>query len=380
MDVKTIAAQVLLTAVSGSDGLSEKTKDLLNEIPAGGVVLFKYNLGRGGKAALRLSREATVSVVRGGIASGSPGLPPFVAVDHEGGGVHRFGSDLTRLPAAAAFSLSAAPAEESVRGAALRAGRELRAVGVSLNLAPVAEAGEEGSSALFLGDRAYCADADATGKLAAAFVAGMDEAGTACALKHFPGNAAADPHRALPTLLQGKHALDAMASPFAGVFRSADPAAVMVSHAVVASMDPEVPGSLSRAVVTDWLRNKMGFRGMVVTDDLRMAAISSTGRTPAQAAVEAVAAGADLVMTWPEDLRSLRDALVVATGDGRLPRGRLEDAARRVVAAKLRYGLLPMDQAGLAFFEADTGGFDSIEDELAGLRTETERYLNERGL
>jgi beta-N-acetylhexosaminidase len=141
---------------------------------------FQYNLGRGSETTRKLTDECLAAVISGQRkrslkteSDGDPTAPgsgerylvlPFVAVDHEGGSVHRFASDATRLPAAADFGELAAEggereAAETVREAAYRSGLELRALGVTLNLAPVAEAADDRNVA-FLGDRSYGADGD----------------------------------------------------------------------------------------------------------------------------------------------------------------------------------------------------------------------------
>ena len=356
------AAQILLTGVDGSASLSRKSSELLSRVPVGGAMLFKYNLGRGAGAAARLAAD---------IRSAVPGpVPPAVAADHEGGSVHRFGPDATRLPPAASFGrLELARVRSVVEGAAYRSGRELRALGVTLNLAPVAEvAGEEASA--FLGDRAYGSDPSIVAEAAIGFVAGMRRAGVACVVKHFPGNAAADPHESAVVLTAAGAEFEALLAPFSRVFAEARPAAVMVSHAVVVSVDPNRPGTLSPLVVEGLLRKRLGFRGLAVSDDLRMKAISATGLSPELAAPVAVAAGIDLVMTWPADAERLRNALVSAVASGTLSRERLREAAARVVALKARYGLL----------EAEAPGPESVERELTALRADTENFLRAEGL
>lgn len=359
-----LASQILLTGVEGAEALSPRSAALLARVPAGGAMLFKYNLGRGAAAARRLSS---------GIAEAVGGaVPPFVAADQEGGSVHRFGTDATRLPAAAAFgALARGRLPSAVQEAAYRSGRELRALGITLNLAPVAEIVDEKSKA-FLGDRAYGSDPELAGRAAAAFVAGMRRAGVACVVKHFPGNAAADPHAERAVLDAGPEELERLLGSFAVALRTARPAAVMVSHAVVASVDPDRPATLSPAVIGGLLRKRLGFRGVAVSDDLRMKAISSFGLSPARAATLAVAAGIDLVMTWPSDAEALRDALVAAAASGELPRERLREAAARVVAAKVRYGLLDA-----AAPEASPAEADAL---LAALRKDTGDYLRSEGL
>ncbi len=358
MDDAALAAQVLLTGIDGSAALSPRSAELLARVSAGGVMLFKYNLGRGRDAARRLAADIRAAV---------PGeVPPLIAVDHEGGSVHRFGDDVLRLPAAAAFgALDASRCARVAEEAAYLSGRELRALGVTLNLAPVAETADDQSSA-FLGDRAYGKNPETVAAAASAFVEGMRRAGISCAVKHFPGNAAADPHASRAVVSARGEALDELLKSFSLTFGASYPAAVMVSHAVVEAVDPARPATLSSKVIEGLLRGQLGFRGLAVSDDLRMKAIADAGYGPERAAVEAVKAGIDLVMTWPADAERLRDALAAAAASGELPRERLEEAAVRVVALKLRGGV-----------------FDAApepEAEPGALKAETERFLRAEGL
>jgi beta-N-acetylhexosaminidase len=117
----------------------------------------------------------------------------------------------------------------------------------------------------------------------------------------------------------------------------------MVSHVTVPARDAENPSSLSRAVMTDWLRGELGFRGIIIADDFSMAAVASRGIAPEDAAVEALIAGADMVMTWPSAIVPVHRAIAAALADGRLPRQRLLEAVERIAAEKLRYGLVRFD-------------------------------------
>ncbi|MFA6506565.1 MAG: glycoside hydrolase family 3 N-terminal domain-containing protein [Treponemataceae bacterium] len=359
------AAQVLLTAAEGSASLSRESAELLSALPAGGVMLFKYNLGKGADAARRLTDAIRATV--------SGPVPPFIAADQEGGSVHRFGADATKLPPAAAFgSIERSRVRSVAEGAAFRSGRELSALGVTLNLAPVAEVSDE-KSTLFLGDRAYGNDPTLVADAASGFIEGMRRAGVACVVKHFPGNAAADPHKARAVIQAEGAALDRLIEPFRLVFVRSQPAAVMVSHAVIAAIDPSRPATLSPLVIDGLLRKKLGYRGLAVSDDLRMKAITATGLSPAQAAPLAINAGIDLVMTWPLDAAYLRDSLVDAVASGQLSRDRLREAAARVVAVKIRYGLIDPPPAARIRVK-------DINIELAALKKETANYLRTEGL
>jgi beta-N-acetylhexosaminidase len=114
----------------------------------------------------------------------------------------------------------------------------------------------------------------------------------------------------------------------------------MVSHVLVPAWDGERIGSLSPALIGEWLRKDMGFGGIVLADDFSMAAAASR-LSPEEAAVASIAAGADMVMAWPMNLLKLRGAILKALEEGRLSRSRLEEAAARIIAEKIRLGLFP---------------------------------------
>jgi beta-N-acetylhexosaminidase len=265
-------------------------------------------------------------------------LFPFVASDQEGGGVQRI-RGAASLPAASSYrqKFSEADALAAIETDAEKAARELRRVGINLNLAPVAEAA---SSSSFLGNRSYGADPSFAGRAASAFIRGMDRGGVACTVKHFPGHSGSDPHKTSDVAIAAEGAeLDALLSPFRAAFASR-PAAVMASHAVVKAWDGK-NASLSPAAVKV-LREEMGFGGIIIADDFIMeAAAGSGGRKipPEKLAVQAIAAGIDMVMAWPANVESIRREIVAAVADGRIARARLVEAASRIVAEKLRYGL-----------------------------------------
>jgi beta-N-acetylhexosaminidase len=221
---------------------------------------------------------------------------------------------------------------------AFKSGRELRELGLTLNLAPVAEILTE-ENRDFLEDRSYGPDPVFTEAAAAAFIRGMDRAGIAAVVKHFPGNAAADPHGGKVLLKSDGDSLDAMVRPFASLIQEPGPSAIMVSHVIIPAWDGERNASLSPAVIQTRLREELGFTGIVLADDFSMGAVAASGLRPADAAVEALIAGVDMVMTWPMNIREIRGAILAAVQNGRLSRERLRDAAARIIAEKIRYGI-----------------------------------------
>lgn len=326
-DESALAGQALMVGVGGSVRLAPESRRLLEEIRPGAVLLFGYNVEGGPRGLSSLCQEITLAAAR-------DGLPPFIAIDHEGGRVYRFKAGLTRLPSAARLGragLSAAAAAGEI------AGTELRALGVTMNLAPVVEAGDEANASV-LGDRAWARSPETAAELAAAFIASCEAAGVAAVAKHFPGNGSVDPHRG-PSRLEasGSEAERRYLEPFSRAI-DAGVSSVMLSHAIAPFLDPELPASLSPTALAR-LRGELGFQGIAMTDDVQMAAVEGLG-TPGQLAVAALRAGADLIMVSGQAVaREARDALrAEAILDPRF-KDRLRDAAARQVAQRLRFGL-----------------------------------------
>jgi beta-N-acetylhexosaminidase len=341
LDDRTLAAQVLLTGIDGKGVLGDYMKSLLQRVPAGGIVLFKYNLSvEVSRIAPFLAAAAEAASIRAGDAVT---VPPFIAADHEGGQVHRFGEGVTRLPAPAVYWKTAAmwgwdATVRAVEAAARASGREMRALGLTMNLAPVAEALTEDNRA-FLDGRSYGPNPVFVERAAAAFVRGMEAAGISCVVKHFPGNTGIDPHEKAVILYADREELDRMTAPMAALIRSGIPA-IMVSHTLVPARDPGCIASLSPLVIGEWLRGELGFTGIVLADDFSMGAAGAFAPTPEDAAVNALNAGVDMVMTWPGNLIAVHAAILRALRDGRLGRQRLEEAAERILYEKMRRGII----------------------------------------
>jgi beta-N-acetylhexosaminidase len=258
--------------------------------------------------------------------------------------VHRFGAGVAPLPAPASFWDAAQIqgrelALKRVEETAQNSGREIRELGITMNLAPVAEILDE-ENHFFLETRSYGPDPDFTEAAVSAFIRGMETAGIACVVKHFPGNTSEDPHSGRGVLTVDREALDKMVKPFAGVIQEVHVPAVMVSHIVVSAWDEERNASLSPKIIQDWLRGNLGFTGIVVADDFSMSAVAASGIDSGAAAVEALNAGVDMVMTWPRNLASVHRAILTALQEGRLSRERLQEAVERIILEKIHYGLI----------------------------------------
>jgi beta-N-acetylhexosaminidase len=285
----------------------------------GGVVLFSDNVGD--RDQLRALTET--------LRAERPGL--VVAIDEEGG-------DVTRLEAATGSSypgnlaLGAVDDPGLTRRVAESISAELAAVGVTMNLAPVADVNSNPRNPV-IGVRSFGPDPGLVARHVAAFVEGTQAVGVAACAKHFPGHGdtAVDSHLALPTV-------DAFGPEQLVPFRAAIEAgtrAVMTAHIVVPEID-DSPATLSRRVVTGLLRDELGFAGTVISDALEMRAVSGTVGLE-QGAVQALAAGVDAVclgrLVGEQEVESVHRAIVEAVSRGDLAEGRIAEAAESVAKA-----------------------------------------------
>jgi beta-N-acetylhexosaminidase len=364
LDDRLLAAQVICGGIDGSGSLGADMRAILEECPPGGILLFRYNLNAEKDRVRAFLAECTALVAAaaalppdsaagensavpetGGTAGLRPGtlhIPPLIAVDHEGGAVFRFGPGVARLPAAGAYGeLAREQGREKalalVEYDARRSAGEIRDLGITLNLAPLAEPLTNENRA-FLEDRSYGEDAVFVEAAAAAFIRGMAAGGISCAVKHFPGTAGIDPHLAPSTLEGDRESLAVLTRPFANLIRAGMVSALMISHSRVPAWDGEQIASLSPAIIGDWLRGELGFTGMVIADDFSMAA--AAGLSPESAAIMSLAAGADMVIVWPGNIRRTHRALLAALGNGGLSRERLREAAERIIGEKIRLGII----------------------------------------
>ncbi|MEU9522883.1 glycoside hydrolase family 3 protein [Streptomyces sp. NPDC048224] len=260
----------------------------------------------------------------------------LVAIDEEGG-------DVTRLEVRTGSSFPGNHALGAVddvgltRAVAAELGRRLAAAGVNFNWAPSADVNSNPDNPV-IGVRAFGSDTDLVARHTAAYITGMQSAGVATSAKHFPGHGdtGIDSHHAMPRIDVGA---DVLAERDLVPFRAAIAAgsrAVMSAHILVPALDPELPATLSRRILTDLLRGELGYDGLIVTDGIEMKAVAGTYGIE-RGTVMAIAAGADAICVGgglhdEGTVRRLSDALVEAVRAGELSEERLADAAERVRA------------------------------------------------
>ena len=325
--MRALAGRVLTVGVPGAQ-LDGATRRALIALAPGGVVLFRRNV-------------ETVAQLRRLVAA-LHALPsrPRVAIDHEGGRVQRLVAPFTHFPAAADVGRAGVAAARAV-GQAM--GRELSAIGIDNNSAPVLDVPRAGGSDA-IGERGFAAEPHRAAALAVAFLRGLQRGGVLPCGKHFPGHGAAtaDSHLTLPVVRRSRRAL---ARTEMAPFRAAIAAGVpllMTAHVRYPALDARRCATLSPAILGDLLRSALGFRGIVVSDDLAMRAISDHRDVP-NAAQAALAAGVDWLLVCHDLATAQRaaDRLVAAALRCTRFATRLRDAATRVAALPARSATRP---------------------------------------
>ncbi|MEU7615991.1 glycoside hydrolase family 3 N-terminal domain-containing protein [Micromonospora rifamycinica] len=260
----------------------------------------------------------------------------LVAIDEEGGDVTRL-AHATGSPYPGNAALGAVDDTALTRRIHAAIGAELAAVGVTVDLAPTVDVNTADDNPV-IGTRAFGADPARVAAHSAAAVTGLQSVGVAACAKHFPGHGAtvADSHHELPTVDAGPALLrERDLPPFAAAV-DAGVRAIMTAHIRVPALTGDGPATFSRAVLVDLLRGEYGFTGVVVTDALEMKGAAVAAGGIGSAAVRALAAGADLLCLGARVDAALVERVVAeivgAIGDGRLDRGRVEQAADRAAA------------------------------------------------
>jgi beta-N-acetylhexosaminidase len=244
----------------------------------------------------------------------------------------------TSFPRLMAFG--AARDEKLAEEAGRITGEETRALGVHVNFAPVVDVNNNPRNPV-INTRSYGEDPQTVGRLAAAYVRGLQSAGVSATLKHFPGHGDTDvdSHLGLPIIKHPRTRLDQIELvPFrAGVAAGAD--AVMTAHIELPQLDPapKTPTTLSAPIVQGLLRKDLGFQGLIYTDSMGMAGVAAI-YSPGEAAVLAVKAGNDVILHSPDDAEAHR-AVVEAVKSGRIPEAQVNTSVERILRAKARANL-----------------------------------------
>ncbi len=310
---------------------------LVCETRVAGVILFARNIVDAAQTA-RLTRDLTAR------ARACTGRPLLVAVDAEGGRVMRLGPAAGWTATLSHQDLGQAGDLAQTELEARRIGGMLRDAGINWNLAPVIDVGYNPANPVIVGvGRSFGANPKLVAAQARAYIAGMHAAGILTAVKHFPGHGSSvdDSHAGFVDVTDTARP-DVELVPYRLLLAEGVVDAVMTAHVYNRHLDAWVPATLSRPTIDGVLRSQLGWRGVVVSDDMRMGAIEQHYGA-GDAAVRALRAGVDLILIADDRLPGDRsasaetlEAIRLALRRGRLPAGQVDEALARIAALRSR--------------------------------------------
>ncbi len=320
--IRALAGKVIVAGFEGTS-LPGEIQSALQSSSLGGIVLFARNVE---------SHSQVADLIGSARRAAGDTSPPVVAIDQEGGRVVRIRDPLTALPAARTVANANDP--ELTYRAGLLVGRELRALGFTVNFAPVLDVDTNPESPV-IGDRSYGATPRSVIGQAFPFARGLKTGGVFPCAKHFPGHgdATVDSHLSLPVVRHGRERIYSIEmEPFAFWARTGL-GPIMTAHIIFIQFDLDNSAIMSRIVLTGELKERLRYSGPILTDDLEMGAIGETGGA-GNAAVASINAGAHgLLVCRKESVRhQVLDALVRECSTNPAFEHKLEVAAGQIAS------------------------------------------------
>jgi beta-N-acetylhexosaminidase len=334
-DLETQAARLFTVGFYGKTSTPDLEKLVARGV--GGVIFFARNVGQPSDVA-----ELTSFIKR------LAGRPLFLALDQEGGQVSRLRQGFTEIPPMRAVGVSGSAALAREVGELI--GREVRAVGFDMNYAPVLDIDTNPDNPI-IAARSFGRTPELVSELGVALAQGLESAGVAACGKHFPGHGdtSQDSHLELPRLPHSLERLEQVElKPFAAAVKAGIPS-MMTAHVIFEPLDPVYPATMSRPVLQGILREKMGYDGLIVTDDIEMRAIADHFGVE-DTVVRGLNAGVDhfLCCHTAEVAHRAIEAIVHAVENGTVSRQTLDTANRRIARFANRYARPAVGKADLS--------------------------------
>lgn len=341
MDDTHKIGQRLVAGFPGPE-MSQEFIDLVRKYKVGNVILFRWNVVD--REQLRRLCQEIQSLVQQ-----ETGVPAFITIDQEGGAVTRLSDDALNIPGA--MALSATGDAGNVRQAGRITGQELRELGINFNLAPDMDVNSNANNPV-IGVRSYSDDPEIVAAMGIEMMRGLLDENVLCCAKHFPGHGDTDvdSHLGLPRVDKSLEQLQKNElHPFIRAIEAGIPG-IMSSHILFPQLEPDgLPATMSRRIMTGLLREKLGFKGLVVSDCMQMQAIQKYYGT-VKGVCSAVLAGVDLVFVSHDASLAGQAAqqLMEDLHSGALNREELDASVNRILAYKEKYALapLPMEREG----------------------------------
>lgn len=334
MSLRHLIGQRLLIGLPGLE-VDEEFKDIVRTYKVGNVILMKRNVENREQTA-RLCAQIQEVVLR------ETGYPALISADQEGGTVTRLQADSVNVAGAMAVASTGKP--ENARLAGRITGMELSALGINFDLAPVLDVNNNPKNPV-IGERSYGDTAETVTRYGLEMMHGLHEGGVLSCAKHFPGHGDTDvdSHLGLPTINKSLEQLRQMELvPFIAAIQQDIPA-IMTSHIQMPQLEKNgLPNTLSRAVITGLLRQELGYKGLVVSDDMEMKGVLSLMSGP-DAVLAAAKAGVDVmcICHTPKTMRDAAEKMYAAAECGELDMEEIKQSVQRVLHAKELAAKLP---------------------------------------
>ncbi len=349
-----IGQMIMLSLRSWNDAPISTTipsgvEKMISKYSVGNVILFAENF---------TTIEDTVKLTHSLQNALDSDIPMFISVDQEGGNVVRLSNGCS-LPGN--MALGAIGTEEAAYQAGVITGEQLGALGVNMNLSPTLDVNNNPSNPV-INIRSFSENPDLVAKLGVSMISGINSGNVASCLKHFPGHGdtETDSHYGLPSINKSLEEIKNMELiPFAAAIDN-DVDAIMTAHIQFPQIETEkvnglvLPATLSKKIITDLLKDEMGFEGIVITDSMHMEAIVSYF-SPKDAAIMAINAGVDILLMPAnvlgvydyDKLSEVVDGIYGAVNKGEISKERIDDAVRRILNVKLKRNLWEYEKLSL---------------------------------
>ena len=326
MTLKEKIGQLMIVGFHGYE-YNENLDKLIKEYKVGNVILFTRNIDN-----IKQLHDLNMRIHQEIIAS--TGVIPFISIDQEGGIVTRIMKEATFFPGNMTLTACGDAKNAYLDGAYM--GKELRALGINMNLAPSLDVNNNPINPV-IGVRSYSDNPEVVARYGEGYIRGLQDQGVVATAKHFPGHGdtSSDSHKSLPVIPHNKERLHAVELlPFKKVLNTTK--AIMSAHVFFEAYESGgTPGTLSRKVITDLLRNELGYKGLIVSDCMEMKAIDAT-YTASRGAVLGLKAGLDQAMvtaTYEKQLLALQ-LIEKAVEDGELLETEIDEKVERILSLK----------------------------------------------
>ena len=330
MSINEKIGQLMIIGFNGTS-VDENLNDLVKNSYIGGVILFKDNVESLDGVTELINNIKLLNIENK--------IPLFISVDEEGGVVSRTPNEFLKLPSS--LSIGSYNNENMSYKVGEIIAQELKLMGYNMDYAPVLDVLSNPNNTV-IGSRAFGRDVDTVSNLGVSVMKGISENNIIPVVKHFPGHGdtSVDSHYGLPLVEKSLEELKELEFiPFQwAINNGAD--AIMVSHILLQSIDSENPATMSKKIVSNILRNEMNFDGVVISDDMTMAAIMDNYDI-GEASVKAINAGVDIILVchgYDNEMKVL-NSISEAVNSGEITEERLNESVYRILSLKNKYNL-----------------------------------------